>query len=193
MNVPSPQTAHPLATELLTLYREGRLTGPIIEVAAGSGRNTRYLVEAGIPIVSTRDDESYTQLPGGRDLYGAALSTHGYLHGTVAKLRLGFAELRRVLRRNAPMLITLGSIADARFGLGVAVEDTTFAPGDGDEAGIPHAYFDRAGVIDVLAPAFTVASLHEVNVDDIVGRWAHDAPTGMRHWFVRAHRNDPVG
>ena len=47
----------------------------------------------------------------------AAFSTHGYLHGTVAKLRLGFAELRRVLRRGAPIVITLGSIEDARFGL----------------------------------------------------------------------------
>jgi hypothetical protein len=82
----------------------------------------------------------------------------------------------------------LGSIADARFGLGVPVDETTFAPGDGAEAGIPHPYFDRTGVIDILAPAFTIESLTEVNVDDIVGRWAHDAPAGMWHWFVIARR-----
>jgi len=174
------------------LYRERRLTGPIVEIAAGSGRNTRYFVELGIPIVSTRDEESYTQLPGGRNVYAAAISTHGYLHGTVAKLRLGFAELRRVLRPGAPIVITLGSIEDARFGLGVPLEATTFAPGDGDEAGIPHAYFDRAGVIELLAPAFTVESLHETNVDQIVGRWAHEAPAGMWHWFVVARRTDAV-
>jgi hypothetical protein len=192
MNAPSPQPAHPLAAEVARLYHERRMTGPVIEIAAGVGRNTKYLVEEGIPIVSTRDDESYTQLPGGRRLYAAALSTHGYLHGTVAKLRQGLAELRRVLRPGAPILITLGSIEDARFGLGIALDETTFAPGDGEEAGIPHSYFDRAGVIELLAPAFTVESLAERNVDDVVGRWAHQTPGGMWHWFVTARRNDAV-
>jgi len=193
MNAPSPQTAHPLAEELAARYRFAGLTGPIIEIALGSGRNARYLVDSGIPVVSTRDDESFTQLPGGRNRYGAALSTHGYLHGTVPKLRLGFAELRRVLRRGAPIAITLGSIEDARFGLGIPFDETTFAPGDGPEAGIPHSYFDRAGVFELLAPTFTVESLCDVNVDSIVGRWAHEAPSGMRHWFVTARRNDPPG
>jgi hypothetical protein len=187
-DTPSPRAAHPLASELAACYRERRLAGPVLEVAAGSGRNTRYFVDAAIPIVSTRDDETYTQLPGGRDLYAAALSTHGYLHGEVAKLRLGFAELRRVLRTGAPIALTLGSIRDARFGFGVPIDESTFAPGDGEEAGIPHAYFDRQGVIDVLGPAFEIDSLEERNVDAIVGRWAHDNPTGMWHWFVRAHR-----
>jgi len=188
-DLPSPQTVHPLARELATLYRTRGLTGPVIEVCAGSGRNTRYLVDAGVPTVALRDDESYTQLPAGRNLFAAALSTHGYLHGTVAKLRVGFAELRRVLQPEAPVLITLGSIEDARFGLGTAIDETTFAPGDGDEAGVPHTYFDRAGVLDVLAPALTVESLTEVPVDDIVGRWAHAAPTNMWHWFVTARRS----
>jgi hypothetical protein len=192
VNAPSPQAAHPLAARLVALYRQRSLGGPIIEVAAGSGRNTRYLVDAGIPIVSTRDDETYTQLPGGRNLYSAALSTHGYLHGTVAKLRVGFAELRRVLRPGALIFITLGSIHDARFGLGTALDDATFAPGDGDEAGIPHAYFDRAGVHEVLAPPFTVESLEEVNVDAIVGRWAHGTDSGMWHWFITARRNNTL-
>ena len=191
MSAPIGQMPHPLAADLASFYREQRLTGPIIEIAAGSGRNTRYLRESGIPIVATRDDESYTQLPGARKSYAAALSTHGYLHGTTAKLRLGFAELRRVLRPGARIAITLGSIHDARFGLGIAYDETTFAPGDGDEAGVPHVYFDRAGAIEILAPAFTLESLDEKAVDTIVGRWTHEAPAGMCHWFVVAHRNDP--
>lgn len=190
MSAPSRQMPHPLAADLALLYHEHNLTGPILEIAAGSGRNTHYLRESGIPIVSTRDDESYTQLPGGRNSYAAALSSHGYLHGTIPKLRLGFAELRRVLRPGAPVFITLGSIHDARFGLGVAYDETTFAPGDGDEAGVPHVYLDRAGALELLAPSFTVESLDEVEADAIAGRWAHEAPAGMCHWFVVARRNE---
>ena len=188
MTAPSPQDAHPLAKLLARTYITRGLDGPVIEVAGGSGRNTRLFVEADIPIVTTRDDEPYTQLPGGRDSYAAALSTHGYLHGTVAKLRIGLGELRRVLREDAAVAITLGSITDARFGFGTPLDDNTFAPGDGDEAGIPHAYFDRDGVIELLRPLFTIDGLDEVDVDGIAGRWAHDAPAGMRHWFVTARR-----
>jgi hypothetical protein len=162
----------------------------VLEIGSGSGRNTRALVAAEIPVVSVPDSTPYTQLPGTRENYGAALSTHAYLHGAGDKLRAGLAELRRVLMPDAPLYITLGSIRDARYGLGVPVDERTFAPGDGDELGIPHAYFDRDGVIEILF-GFTIESLEEVDVDAIVGRWAHDGEdTGRVHWFVVARKNE---
>jgi hypothetical protein len=187
---PAPDRGpHPLAERLIAYSREHRLNGPVLEVGTGSGRNVRALVDAGLQALTVPDDTPYTQLPGGRDTYGAALSTHAYLHGTTAKLRAGVAELRRVLQPDAPVWLTLGSIRDARYGLGIPFDDRTFAPGDGDEAGIPHAYFDRDGVIEVLF-GFTVVSMDEVAVDEIVGRWAHpdDASAGRVHWFVHARR-----
>jgi hypothetical protein len=182
-------TAHPLAAHLVDLARREPLDGPVIEVGTGSGRNTRALVEARIPNVTVPDSTPYTQLPGTRDSYGAALSTHAYLHGTSAKLRAGIAELRRVLRPNAPIFITLGSFKDARYGLGIPFDERSFAPGEGDELGIPHAYFDRDGVIELLF-GFDIVSLEEVDVDDIVGRWAHDDDElpGRVHWFVEARK-----
>jgi hypothetical protein len=189
MSSSSAQTAHPLAERLIRYTREHPIGGPVIEVGTGSGRNTRALVEAGIQVLSVPDETPYTQLPGGRDVYGAALSTHAYLHGTEAKLRVGLADLRRVLRRGAPVFITLGSIKDARYGLGIPFDERSFAPGDGDEAGIPHAYFDRDGAIELLA-GFAIESLEEVDVDQIVGRWAHPSGeiSGRVHWFVQARR-----
>lgn len=159
-------------------------------MGGGSGRSTRALVEAGIPVVTVPDENPLTQLPGARDSYGAALSTHGYLHGTTAKLRAGFAELRRVLLPGAPVFLTLGSIRDARYGLGVPHDERSFAPGDGDEAGVPHAYFDRDGIFEILRGFFVVDEMADVVVDEIVGRWAHtdDDLTGRVHWFVRATR-----
>jgi hypothetical protein len=191
MSSSSAQTAHPLAERLIRYTREHPIGGPVIEVGTGSGRNTRALVEAGIEVLSVPDETPYTQLPGSREHYGAALSTHAYLHGTEAKLRAGVAELRRVLRRDAPAFLTLGSIKDARYGLGVPFDERSFAPGDGDEAGIPHAYFDRDGVIELLA-GFAIDALEEMDVDEIVGRWAHrdDEISGRVHWFVQARRTE---
>ncbi len=189
MSASPAQTAHPLAERLIARARERPLEGPVIEIGLGSGRNTRALVDAGIPLVSVPDDVPYTQLPGARDTYGAALSTHAYLHGVTSKLRAGIAELRRVLRVGAPAFLTLGSIDDARYGLGVPLDERTFAPGDGDEAGIPHAYFDRDGVTELLF-GFAIDVIEQVDVDAIVGRWAHpNEEAGRVHWFVQAHRS----
>jgi len=189
MSSSSAQKAHPLTERLIRDVRGHPLDGPVIEVGTGSGRNTRALVDAGIPNVGVPDSTPYTQLPGSREMYGGALSTHAYLHGASAKLRAGIAELRRVLRRGAPSYITLGSFKDARYGLGIPFDERSFAPGEGDEVGIPHAYFDRDGVIELLF-GFTIESMEEVGVDDIVGRWAHenDEIIGRVHWFVHARR-----
>jgi len=186
MTTLSTQGPHPLAERLIARYRDAGLSGPVIEVCAGTGRNTRALEAAGLPVVATRDDEPYTQLPGGRDRYAGALSTHGFLHGSTDKLRAGFGELRRVLKPGAPVFVTLGSIKDARFGFGLAVDERTFAAGDGPEKGIPHAFFERAGIPEVLR-GYTIESLEELAVDNFVGRWAHaPAESGLYHWFVVA-------
>jgi hypothetical protein len=183
------EAAHPLAQRLIEDLQRERITGPVLEVGSGQGRNTRALVEAGLEVVATDDAAQYTQLPAARESMAAALSTHGYLHGTSPKLRAGIAELARVLRADAPVYLTLGSIDDVNFGFGSQIDEQTFAAGDGPEAGIPHVYLDRDSVTELLR-AFTIESLDSVNVDEIVGRWAHDdsEPPGKRHWFVIARK-----
>ena len=149
------------------------------------------LKSPGVPVVATREDDPYTQLPGERDAYAAAFSSHGYLHGASAKVRAGIAELRRVLVQGAPIYLTLGSIHDERFGFGEALDETTFAPGDGPEKGIPHAYFERDTVIELLR-GFTIESLEEVDATNIVGTWAHEPDEEqlpILHWFAVATRD----
>jgi hypothetical protein len=185
----SEQGPHVLAQRLIATARERPLAGPVLEIGTGSGRNTRALVAAGLTVDEVDDSVPYTQLPAAYERYGAALSTHAYLHGSSDKVRAGLAELRRVVLRDAPIFLTLGSIRDARYGLGMRFDDSSFAPGDGDEAGIPHAYFDRDGVVDLLR-GYTIVSLDEVDADDTVGRWAHDdTEVGRVHWFVVATKD----
>jgi hypothetical protein len=191
MSDPSTQGPHPLADALIERYRAAGWTLPVLEVAAGAGRNTRAFAAAGVPVVATRDDEPYTQLPGEHDGYAAAFSSHGYLHGATAKIRAGFAELRRVLVAGAPIYVTLGSIDDERYGFGEMIDEWTYAPGDGPEKGIPHAYFDRDTIIELLR-GFTLESLEDVDATEIVGTWAHepdDEAAPIRHWFVVATRD----
>ena len=183
------EQAHPLAVRLIADTREVPLAGRVVEVGSGAGRNTRALRAAGLDVLALDDAQPYTQLPSGRATMAAALSTHAYLHGTAAKLRMGLAELARVLRPGAPVYLTFGSIDDVNYGLGTEIDEHTFAPGDGPEAGIPHVYLDRAAVLEMLAD-FSIDSLEHVDVDAVVGRWAHgeDEPPGKRHWFVIGRR-----
>lgn len=196
MSAPSTQGPHPLAERLIERYLASGLSGPVLEVAAGVGRSTQAFEAAGIPIVATGDDDPYTQLPGDRDSYAAGFSSHGYLHGSTAKVRAGLAELRRVLRPGAPIYLTLGSIHDDRFGFGESLDEWTFAPGDGPEMGIPHAYFDRDTILE-LSRGFTVESIDEVDTTSVVGTWAHpededaeDSPERILHWFVIATKDE---
>ncbi|MBV8424055.1 MAG: hypothetical protein JO349_02605 [Candidatus Eremiobacteraeota bacterium] len=172
----------------LRLYERLRGTaGPIIVVGDGRGRNSRALRNAGLVVVAIPDEAPYTQLTAGPRSFTGALSTHAYLHGTSAKIRSSVAELARVLQTGAPAFLTFGSIQDVRYGYGEQLDANTFAPGEGPEQGVPHAYFDRDGVIEVLAP-FDLVSAEEMIVDDIVGKWAHldTDPPGKVHWFIEA-------
>lgn len=189
MPAPSTQGPHPLAQRLIERYKAAGWKEPILEVAAATDRSLRAFEAAGIPIIATPDDESYTQLPGERETYAAAFSSHGYLHGATGKVRAGLAELRRVLRPGGPIYITLGSSKDERFGFGDALDEWTFAPGDGPEMGIPHAFFDRDAVVELLR-GFTIESLDEVDATNVVGTWAHEEPQQkIVHWFLVAHRD----
>ena len=186
---PETEPGHPLADRLIETLRDQGIDGPVIEIGIGRGRNTRALEAAGLAVMPIEDAVPYTQLPGPGNRFVAALATHAYLHGETAKLRAGFAELARVLAPAGDAFFTLGSIKDARFGFGIPFDDITFAPGDGEEAGIPHAYFDRAGVAELLR-GFDIVSLEETAVDEIVGQWAHERdPSGGRvHWFVHVRK-----
>jgi len=204
---PSHEPPHPLAERLVAMTPP---SSELLDVGTGSGRNLRFIA-ATHRAVGVDDDAdraarvstalrqeglavsvhaaSYTQLPFARDRFAGALSTHALLHGTRSKIRLAIAEIARVLRRGAPFLLTLASIEDERYGEGTMLELDVFAPISGDEEGIPHLYVDAAGVPDLLAPNFTVESQLHVDVDAVVGRWAHgEAPSGRRHWFVQARR-----
>lgn len=169
----------------------------MLDLGAGSGRNTAALAAAGYAVRSIDDDriESFlaecTQTRAETlSAFDAALSTHALLHGTPPKIAGALAALAQLLKTDAPLYATFGSKADARYGKGIGAGEDSFAPDSGDEQGVAHAYFGEAGLRALLAPHFTIESAEEVRVDEIVGSWAHaQRPQGSVHWFVRARRS----
>jgi SAM-dependent methyltransferase len=176
---------HPLAAELIARLPRG---ASVLDVGAGSGRNSAALADAGFRVRSIPDAEASTfEAPDAS--FAAAVGTHAFLHGTPASVAEMAVRVARALTEGGFFYATFASKRDARFGIGTRIAEDSFAPESGDEAGVAHAYFDEAGVRDALASHFEVVLITEEDVDTIVGRWAHARrPTGSMHWFVRARR-----
>ena len=174
---------HPLALDLIARLAD-QPAARVLEIGAGSGRNARALTAAGLRVTSVEPGQPFSG-----DGYEGALSTHGLLHGTAPDIAALLAQIADALVAGAPLFATFGSIRDARFGQGERIAPNTFAPESGDEAGVPHTYFDERSLRELLESGFFVESLREASVDAIMGRWAHaNQLTGSVHLFATARR-----
>ncbi len=182
---PPLRPPHPLALALIEDMRRAGGTR-VLEIGRGSGRNTDALVRARLEVTSTH---GYGDLPQNQR-FSAALSTHALLHGRPTEIAAALVRIAALLEGGAPLFATFGSTRDERFGAGEQVAPATFAPVDGDERGVPHAYFDATVLRQMLEDLFIVERLEERCVDDIAGTWAHlNAPlSGAWHWFTVARR-----
>ncbi len=174
---PTPRPPHPLARALLERVG-GRSGARVLEVGAGSGRNTRALAAAGLEVVGLESG-----------LYAvAALATHALLHGTPQTIGNALGSIARLLQPGAPLFGTFGSVRDARYGSGIEIEPHVYAPEAGDEAGVAHTYFDEQRLRAIMAADWEIESAREVAVDAIAGTWAHPQTPlrGAVHWFLIA-------
>jgi SAM-dependent methyltransferase len=184
----SARPPHPLARKLIAAL--GGTGARVVDLASGSGRNTRALRAAGLDVLSI-DDAAAASLTGptlSGGPYRAIVSTHGLLHGTPASIGALVATIARSLEPGGLLFATFGSIRDARSGSGEEIEPFVYAPLDGDERGVPHAFFDERRLRDLIEPVFVTESIEEWNADAIAGSWAHARKPleGSVHWFVQA-------
>lgn len=185
---PGFRAPHPLAERLIAHVR-GRDAIRVLEVGTGSGRNAAALAAAGLAFVSIGEFAPIGPLQGAGS-FAAALATHALLHGTPETIGLRLREIARVVEPGGRLYATFGSTRDVRFRRGTRIDDATYAPVDGDEAGIAHAFFDEGRLRSLLSEAYTIVRIEEVDVDEIAGKWAHTT-TPLRnavHWFVEASR-----
>lgn len=184
------QIPHPLAVELIE--RIGTRYGMrVLELGSGRGRNTAALREAGLDVDAVADEQLLPAPALGDNEFDAALSTHGFLHGTPEGIAGLLSSTARALKDGSPMFATFASTRDARFGEGVRIAENTYAPSSGDEEGVPHVYYDEPALREMLERDFAIEALEEIDADAIVGRWAHSQrPEGTVHWFARVRKRD---
>jgi hypothetical protein len=181
-------TPHPLTKRLLERVRTGR----VLDFASGRGRNSAALSRAGLSVVAIDDAtaESATPLSASDETFVAAISTHGLLHGSVAHVAAKLRAIAEHLESNGLLYATFGSSRDTRFGRGERIDEGTYAPTEGDERGVAHAFFDRARLERLLEERFAIEALEERGVDEVAGSWAHPQTplSGAVHWFVVARK-----
>jgi hypothetical protein len=178
------QGPHPLAAALARSLASERPRARVLVLGgAGNGRNVPVLVDAGLTVDVVGDD------PDARDLtgpYDGIVSSHTLLHGTRASVAKRLGVLAKILTIGGLLHATFGSSSDPRCGHGTVVAGGGWSPVDGPEAGVVHAYFDRAALLEALRD-FEVLSATEHDVREVVGRWAHEPDTAqIVHWFVVA-------
>ncbi|HEX5275989.1 MAG TPA: methyltransferase domain-containing protein [Candidatus Rubrimentiphilum sp.] len=174
--------AHPLAISLIARLRAAP-HARVLEIGAGTGRNTEALRTAGLEIDAIPDG---APVPAREEYYDGALSTHELLHGTPGTVAAALDAIANVLKPGAPLHATFASTLDARFGKGRRISKHVFAAEIGDEAGVPHVYFTAEELRSLLEANYEVESIQETAADEIVGTWAHREPLrGVVHWFVR--------
>jgi hypothetical protein len=184
---PLDAAPHPLAERLAARLRPG---AAVLDAGTGGGRNARALEHAGLRVSAASDADAYALLLP-RGPFDGAIATHALLHGTPATIAALLGEIAGTLRANAFFCATFASTNDLRFGKGERLGARTFAPTSGDEIGVAHSYFDESAVRALLTPQFEIATLAEMQVDALAGRWAHprNPLAGAMHWFVEARRS----
>ena len=202
-----PESPHPLTSDLIAALGPG---SRVLLLGIGNGRHLPPLLAAGFAIDAIEEHPeraaaaatrwaavphvriAHARYAGGplpfASGFDGALATHALLHGRPALIAAAVGAVRDRLREGAPFHFTAGSTRDPRFGRGTRVDDATWAPEGGDEAGVAHAYFDEPG-LRALLTGWANANFEEREAGATAGSWAHPSGTGgLVHWFVRARR-----
>ncbi|MGH7737550.1 MAG: class I SAM-dependent methyltransferase [Candidatus Tyrphobacter sp.] len=181
--------AHPLAEALATRLAPG---ARVLDFGSGTGRNTDALRALGFHVVAMSDEDARdaAALTSAGGPFDAAIVTHALLHGTPQTIARRIDALASVLRAEGPFHAVFASTKDRRYGVGTQTAAYTFAAESGDEAGVPHVFYEETRLRAILAAYFEIESLEQCAADAIAGGWAHPT-TPLRnavHWFLRAKR-----
>ena len=137
-------------------------------------------------------------LPFEADTYDGVLSVNVLNHGTKEEMQRAFDEVHRVLKPGGQACVVVISDEDSRCGMGDCLEERTWVPTEGIEAGIPHHYSNKDDLLEFSAsfggssPQFI---LHKKSMEEaakveqgiIPQSWGQPVKT-VAHWEVKLRK-----
>lgn len=160
----------------------------VLDLGAGGGRHSVYLAGQGLRVISAdRSAQALLStrawlhtagagadfvqaeagaLPFADGSLEAIVSVFVIHHNLLQGIRRTVQEIRRVLRPGGLALLDVNSTATWRYRHeeSAEVEPGTFVPSQGNEAGLPHRYFNEAEARDLFS-VFQVRELYLNEVD----------------------------
>lgn len=193
----------------VALAEEMRARGmrKVLDVGCGGGRHLLYLAKRGFVVYGT--DRSVagltisrerlekeglkatlrrcdmTEVPFPDEFFDAVLSVYVLHHNVLENVEKAVAEIRRALKRGGLFFADLSGKGDHREGRGKKVEPGTYICDSGIEVGMPHHFFTRQEVKDLLE-GFEIASVEERR-REYHSRSLGELVTGV-HWEIRAKK-----
>lgn len=187
----------------------------VLDLGCGAGRHLVLMACAGLTVVGSdispvglrlsrewlHSQSCYadlvmhpmTNLPFSSESLGGVMSINVLNHGTTSDATEAFDEVYRVLKPGRPFFLVIIGRHDARYGEGDEIEPHTFIPIQGIEAGVPHHFFAK-DELEQLLKSFNRTSILERTrpYDDnerVFGndpRLKHRAEATLQHWAVKA-------
>jgi ubiquinone/menaquinone biosynthesis C-methylase UbiE len=167
----------------------------VLDLGFGAGRHVAYLAREGFEAcgtdISSRGLEltrewlqkeglhadlrlsDMTLIPYPDQYFDAVVSTYVIHHNTLDNIRRCVAEIHRVLVPGGRAMLIVQSKRGYRYGGGQQLEPDTYITVDGADAGIPHHFFDEAGLRDLFAQFAILDISPREHVDEEGYRHAH--------------------
>jgi len=153
----------------------------VLDLGCGAGRHVVYLANLGFQVIASDISQTglsvtqhrlasrnllahlhlcdVTAIPLADGSVDAVVTLYVIYHNRLARIQRTVEEIRRVLRPGGLLLVSLISQRGHRYGQGKEVEQDTFLPTIGADAGLPHHFFDAAGVQSLMG-SFHVTRLY---------------------------------
>ncbi|MGB5933471.1 MAG: methyltransferase domain-containing protein [Anaerolineae bacterium] len=183
----------------------GRGMRRVLDVGCGGGRHLLYLAKQGFAVYGTDRSAAglaisrerlekeglkatlrrcdMTEVPFPDEFFDAVLSVYVLHHNRLENIEKAVGEIRRAPKRGGLVFANLSGKGDHKEGKGKKIEPGTYICDSGIEAGMPHHFFTRQEVEDLLE-GFEIMSLKERRAE-YVGR-SSGLPVMGVHWEIKA-------
>ncbi|MFQ5885999.1 MAG: class I SAM-dependent methyltransferase [Anaerolineae bacterium] len=193
----------------IALAEEMRARGmrKVLDVGCGGGRHLLYLAKEGFEVCGTDRSAAglaisrerlekeglkaalrrcdMTEVPFPDEFFDAVLSLYVLHHNRLESVGKAVGGIRRALKEGGLFFANLSGKGDHKEGKGKKIEPGTYICDSGIETGMPHHFFTRQEVEDLLG-GFEIASLEERR-REYHSRSLGKLVTGV-HWEIRAKK-----